>query len=86
MESNDVSVKNVEEVPSANTTDIDIPAQNAMGRGYANMENEKLAVAIVEERPYANMVANDPNANPVADHRIANMTSFGLLVSSAHQR
>ena len=86
MDGSEMSVKNVEDVPSANTTDIDIPAQNAMGRGYANMEKEKPVAVNVEEPPYANMVANAPNANPVADHRIASTISFVARVSPAHQR
>jgi hypothetical protein len=79
-------VKNAVEHPFVNMDDIGILAENAMDPGSASTINEKSAVVNVEEHPYANMVANAPNANPVADPRIANMTSFGAPVSSAHQR
>ncbi len=79
-------VKNVAGVPFANMVDIDTRVANAMVPESVNMENEKHVVVTVEAYLYVNMVANVPNASPVVDHHIVNMTYFVALALFAHQR
>jgi hypothetical protein len=80
------SVKNVAGVPFANMVVIDTPVANAMVPESVNMENEKHVVVTVEAYLYVNMIANVPNASPMVDHHIVNMTYFVALALFAHQR
>jgi hypothetical protein len=82
----EMSAKNVAGVLCVNTEATDILAESVMEPGSANTINENSAVVNVEELLCANMVASMPNANPVADHRIVNMTCFVARVSYAHQK
>lgn len=82
----EMSAKNVAGVLCVNMEATDILAESVMEPGSANTINENSAVVNVEELLCANMVASMPNANPVADHRIVNMTCFVARVSSARQK